>query len=152
MRTLIAAVLALGLVPAAWAAEDSAPDPSLSPERVVAIQLEALQTNDEPEPDAGIERAWAFAHPQNKRQTGPLERFTAMLKSPAYAPLIDHRRHRIGTVERSDQRAVLEVTVTSRQGRVLNYVWVVAPIESGEQAGAWMTIQVSPPVDVGNAV
>jgi len=152
MRTLMAVGLVWVLAAAAPAAEGPVPDPSLPPERVVAIQLEALQTNDEPEVDAGIERAWAFAHPQNKRQTGPLERFTAMLKSPAYAPLIDHRRHRIEALERSDERAAFEVTVTSEQGRVVTYGWVVAPVDSGENAGAWMTIQVSPPVEQGSAV
>ncbi len=151
-RILSTTVLTCGLVAAVVAGEAPRPDPSLAPERVVAIQLEALQDNDDPEPDAGIAVTWAFAHPQNKRQTGPPERFAAMLKSPAYAPLIDHRAHRIEAIERSDGRAVFEVTVTSQQGRVLTYRWMVAPAASGEHEGAWMTIQVSPPVDEGSAV
>jgi hypothetical protein len=34
---------------------------------------------------------FAFASPQNQAATGPLERFRAMLHTPAYVPLIKHR-------------------------------------------------------------
>jgi hypothetical protein len=54
------------------------PDANLAPERVVQIQLEALQRND----SQGIAQTWAFAHPVNKKVTGPLERFESMIKSP----------------------------------------------------------------------
>ena len=39
------------------------PSPALAPERVVAIQLDALQHNDTPSPDFGIETTFAFASP-----------------------------------------------------------------------------------------
>ena len=153
MRAVLSAV-ALLLVMAApsWAADVRRPDPALSPAEVVAIQLDALQANDTPEPDAGIARAWAFAHPDNKRVTGPLPRFAAMIKGPQYRMLLNHRSHAIEEVARTDDEAVFAVTVTGRTGAVVGYRWSVAKVAEGEDAGAWMTTAVSPPVALGEAI
>ena len=71
------------------------PDPSIAPVEVVAIQLKALQFNDNPEPDFGIAQTWAFAHPRNRAATGPLPRFASMIKGPSYAKMLNHSRHEI---------------------------------------------------------
>ena len=55
------------------------PDPLIGPAEVVAIQMTSLKHNDLDEPDFGIRQTWAFAHPQNRRLTGPLPRFAMML-------------------------------------------------------------------------
>jgi hypothetical protein len=133
------------------AADLLAPDPALSPAEVVAIQLNALQAN-EAETDAGIAQTFAFAHPDNKRMTGPLARFAQMIKGPQYRMLLNHRSHTIKEVSRTDEQAVFAVTVTSRTGEVVGYRWSVAKMLGGKAAGAWMTIAVSPPVSVGQAI
>ena len=72
---LLAATL-LASAPAASAdplAEDLVPDPALTPEQVVRIQLEALRNNDAG--DRGIAVAFRFASPGNRQNTGPLPRF-----------------------------------------------------------------------------
>ena len=128
------------------------PDPDLSPAEVIAIQLSALQANDTPEPDAGIAQTFAFAHPDNRRVTGPLPRFVQMIKGPQYQALLGHRAHEINEVFRDDDRAAFAVIVTSRTGEVVGFRWAVARVAAGEHAGAWMTIAVSPPVPVGKAI
>ncbi len=135
-----------------FAADVLLPDPTLSPAEVIAIQLSALQANDVPEPDAGIVQTFAFAHPENKRMTGPLPRFAQMLKGPRYEVLLNHRAHEIREVARSDDAAAYAVIVTSSDGDVVGFRWAVARVADGEHAGAWMTIAVSPPVPVGNAI
>ncbi|MEQ8807830.1 MAG: hypothetical protein RIE59_02080, partial [Imperialibacter sp.] len=55
------------------------PHPALSPQEVVHINFLALQKNDSPELDHGIEIAWNFASPSNKENTGPIERFNIMV-------------------------------------------------------------------------
>ena len=62
------------------------PDPSLSPQDVVSIQLEALRNNDTPYDNRGIEVTFNFASPANKRITGPIERFAAMVRGGAADP------------------------------------------------------------------
>lgn len=140
---------ALAITGVAWYAYgELEPDPALSPERVVEIQLEALQRNDEPREDAGIERTWAFAHPANKSVTGPLERFAAMIKSPAYRMLVDHREHSIRRVAVTDEMASFIVTVVPESGLAVFYQWRLEKASSG----AWMTIAVSPPISRGDTI
>ena len=151
MRIKALALAFLILSAPAWAADLLAPHPGLSPAEVVATQLEALQAN-EAETDAGIAQTWAFAHPDNKRMTGPLPRFAQMLKGPQYRMLLNHRSHEVIEVARTDEEAVCVVTITTPTGDVIGYRWTVAKVRDGEHAGAWMTIAVSPPVPAGQAI
>jgi hypothetical protein len=151
MRAAALVLALLALAAPAWAADLLAPDPDLSPAEVVAIQLDALQGN-EAETDAGITQTWAFAHPDNKRVTGPLPRFAQMLRSPQYRMLLNHRSHEVREVSRTDEEAVFAVTITTRAGDVVGYRWVVAKVRSGEHSGAWMTTSVSPPLPVGQSI
>jgi Domain of unknown function (DUF4864) len=151
MRTEVLALAFLILVAPARAADLLGPDPALSPAEVVAIQLNALQAN-EAETDAGIAQTWAFAHPDNRRMTGPLPRFAQMIKGPQYRMLLNHRSHEFREVSRTDEDAVFAVTVTTATGDVVGYRWTLAKVRDGEHAGAWMTITVSPPVPVGQAI
>ncbi len=152
VRSSLVAVALLVVVAPSWAAGLLKPDPALSPAEVVAIQLNALQTNDTPETDAGIAQTWAFAHPDNKRVTGPLERFAQMIKGPLYQILLGHRSHEIREVLATDDQVDFAVTVTSPTGEVVGYRWSVAKVAGGENAGAWMTTAVSPPLPIGEAI
>ena len=51
------------------------PSVNIDPKQVVVIQLNALKKNDSPYKDRGIEQTWEFAHPNNQRMTGPLDRY-----------------------------------------------------------------------------
>jgi hypothetical protein len=56
------------------------PNNQIKPDEVVKIQLSGLQKNDSNFKDSGIEQTWNFAHPNNKKVTGPLPNFKRMLK------------------------------------------------------------------------
>ena len=56
------------------------PNSSIKPAEVVKIQLTGLKYNDKEFQDSGIEQTWNFAHPNNKRVTGPLDNFKRMIK------------------------------------------------------------------------
>ncbi len=60
------------------------PDPGLKPNKVVAIQLLAMQQNGAS--DYGIEVTFRFASPQNKLQTGPLSNFIMLGEKWEEAP------------------------------------------------------------------
>src|SRR5918994_638631 len=124
--SIFAAATLLAMSASTALADMVTPDPALSPKEVVESQLTALQANDTPETDAGIAQTWAFAHPDNKRMTGPLPRFTQMIKGPLYQMLLDHRSHEVKEVSRTDNQAVFAVTVTSQTGKVVGYRWSVA--------------------------
>ena len=61
-------------------AEILKPSTDINPKKVVIIQLSALMKNDNPYKDHGIIQTWEFAHPNNQKVTGPIERFKKMLK------------------------------------------------------------------------
>ena len=105
-----------------------------------------------PTPDAGIEQTWLFAHPDNKRVTGPLSRFAAMIKGPHYRMLIGHRSYALKPIVRTDETAVFAVSVVTANGQNVEFQWQVSKVETGEYAGAWMTVSVSPPLRAKDAI
>ena len=74
------------------------PNSKINPSEVVKIQLLGLQKNDDGFMDSGIEQTWNFAHPNNKKATGPLERFKSMIKGNNYQMMINHLSHTITQV------------------------------------------------------
>ena len=148
----ILAVVAFCLSPlASRADEPRGPSPDLSPRDVVAIQLNALRNNDDPSPDAGIAQTWALAHPNNRRFTGPLERFARMIRSPLYRDLIGHTAHEIEEVSATDQEVTFKVVVEAASGNAIEYVWSVGRAEIAGGEKVWMTVRVSRPQPAGQA-
>ena len=80
----------------------------------VINQLKNLQNNDSDFKDGGIEQTWNFAHPNNKRVTGPLDNFKRMIKSDSYQMMIDHLSHTITEVGSSDKWAQFEVIILDK--------------------------------------
>ena len=119
------------------------PDPSLSPQDVVSIQIEALQHNDTPYEDRGIEVTFNFASPANKRMTGPLERFKAMVRNPVYGPMIDHRSAKYETVKVEGDLAQVDVVLESKEGQFVGYRFTLSRQHDNQYEGSWMTSAVS---------
>ncbi len=71
------------------------PNNSILPADVIKIQLNALMDNDSKFKDSGIEQTWNFAHPNNKKNTGPLLNFKMMIKGNSYQMLLNHLSHTI---------------------------------------------------------
>ena len=119
-----------------------APDANYSPQEVIEIQLLGLQSGDR---DQGIQQVWAFAHPFNKRATGPLIRFRTLFDMPAYAPLLDLRRYSIEQVSETAIESQFVVSIVTNDGFAYDYLWAVEKVLEGDQAGFWMTTKVSSP-------
>jgi hypothetical protein len=112
---------------------------NMPPEQVVRTQLDALRRNESIGEDRGIRVAWRLASPLNRAFTGPFPRFANMVRSPLYAPLLDHDGARQGPVDVqggvASQRVVVE-----RAGVWLAYRFVL----SRDTQGAWRTDSVLP--------
>ena len=74
------------------------PNRDIKPAKVVEIQLNGLKKNDVNYKDGGIEQTWNFAHPSNKKNTGPLPNFKMMIKGRSYQMLLNHVSHTITEV------------------------------------------------------
>lgn len=134
-----ALLVALTAPAAAGHLPQTEPDPSLSPQDVVSIQIEALRNNDTPYSNRGIEVTFNFASPANKRLTGPLERFEAMVRSPAYGPMIDHRAAKYEALKIEGENAQIDVILTSNDGQYLGYRFILSRQSGNQYTGSWMT-------------
>ena len=115
------------------------PSPEMTPAEVVRTQVEALQHNDDPYPDAGIETTFRFASPSNQAATGPVARFAQMVKGPVYGDLIGASRAEYGPIAVDGDRAAQRVTLTHADGRRATYVFELSIQEGGDYDGCWMT-------------
>lgn len=113
------------------------PSPELSPEEVVRLQLEALQRNDES--NQGIEIAFNFASPDNRKVTGPLSRFITMLNDPHYRPMLNHRAAELDPIQISGDTALQRVTLTAKNGQVFVYIFSLSKQTEPPYQNCWMT-------------
>lgn len=113
------------------------PTPELDPSEVTRIQLDALRSNTAM--NEGIALTYRFASPDNRKVTGPLARFVAMVRSPPYDRLLNHSRVDFGPVRVVDDRAYQPIFVVDANGQRAGYLWVLSKQDSGEFKDCWMT-------------
>ena len=134
-------------------AEILKPSSDINPKEVVKIQLTGLQKNDLNFKDSGIEQTWNFAHPNNKKVTGPLGNFKRMLKSNSYEMMINHLSHTITKLESSDKWAQFEVIILDKNKIYHKFNWQVEKYtEEGELKDCWLTSMVSNPIPLGSSI
>ena len=150
IRFLGMATLLMAIILARQASAESliVPAADYTPLEVIEIQMLGLQSGD---PVQGIEQVWVFAHPFNKRATGPLARFRTLFEMPAYAPLLDLRSYSIKAVTETAIESQFVVSIVTSDGVSYDYFWAVEKVLEGEQAGFWMTTMVSSPRQLSRA-
>ena len=109
--------------------------------------------NDDPSLDYGIKQTWEFAHPSNKKYTGPLPKFINMIKSEVYKMLLNHIDSEIVEVFKSDNQHGFEVTILGKDKNYYRFQWVVEKYyEEGPLKDCWLTTSVSNPVSLGSSI
>ena len=126
------------------------PSSSIKPKEVIQIQLTGLMKNDDHYKDSGIEQTWNFAHPSNKKNTGPLPNFKRMIKGRSYQMLLNHINHTITEVGSSDKWAQFEVIILDKDKIYHKFNWQVEKYTSeGTLKDCWLTTMVSSPIPLG---
>jgi len=121
------------------------PNPGIKPIEVVEVQLFALQSNDENN-DLGILQTWEFAHPRNKMATGPLPKFTSMIRTPAYSILLNNLKFETKEIFNNGKNASVAVRIEARDNKAYTYLWSLEKVdEEGSLKDSWMTTGVSGP-------
>ena len=129
------------------------PNSSIAPKEVVKIQLSGLQQNDLEYKDSGIEQTWNFAHPNNKKVTGPLNNFKRMIKGASYQMMIDHLSHTITEVGISNKSSQFEVIILDKNKIYHKFNWRVEKFTSeGSLKDCWLTTMVSSPIPLGSSI
>ena len=128
------------------------PNPALMPIEVISIQLNALKDNNNPYLNAGIDQTWEFAHPSNRKYTGPFENFVKMMSSPSYFIMLDHTNHNIISVSDRDFITHFFVEITDKEGNKFGFTWSLEKvITESKFKDCWMTTAVSQPLPLAKS-
>jgi len=119
---------------------------------VVQIQLKALKDNNKPTKNAGIKQTWIFAHPENKKFTGPYKRFEKMLLGEQYKFLLNHDSHKIKLSMNSKNKYIYNIELISREKKMYLYEWHLEKSITDKCGNCWFTTIVSPPTVKGNTI
>ena len=134
-------------------AEILKPNSNIKPSEVVKIQLLGLQKNNDVFEDSGIEQTWNFAHPNNKKATGPLDKFKKMIKSNNYQMMINHISHTITQIRGGDNWVQFEVIILDKNKIYHKFNWQVEKYkEDGPLKDCWLTTMVSSPMSLGSSI
>ena len=129
------------------------PSSAITPKEVIKIQLSGLQQNDLQFKDSGIEQTWNFAHPNNKKVTGPLNNFKRMIKSASYQMMIDHLSHTITELGGNNKSVQFEVIILDKNKIYHKFNWQVEKYtEEGSLKDCWLTTMVSSPIPLGSSI
>ena len=134
-----------GMQPSSYASQ---PSPALAPLAVVEAQLAALKAGN-------VQRCFAFASPNNKRNTGPWQRFEMMVRqTPAYAPLVSCSSFEVVSglaVGTGRWRCRVKVRPAGSSSApfavvepVLFYDWCLSLQDEEPCSGCWMVDSVMP--------
>ena len=134
-------------------AEILKPNSDIKPSEVVKIQLSGLQKNDLNFKDSGIEQTWNFAHPNNKKVTGPLPNFKRMIKGDSYQMMLNHLSHTITELGSTDKWAQFEVIILDKNKIYHKFNWQVEKYtDDGLLKDCWLTTMVSNPIPLGSSI
>ena len=127
---------------------DIMPNDKFSASEVVEIQLMSLQSNSNQ--NQGIYQCWIFAHPNNKKYTGPFTTFVSMIKNKPYNILLNSKFFKIKVLSENKKKARIEVLLDSNNNRRYKIFWHLGrtTIDSKCQ-NCWMTLGVTQPFDMG---
>ena len=153
MRVLLKLIVFFFLFTSISSADLIKPNSNLKPFDVLMIQLNSLKDNNKPYKDAGIEQTWEFAHPNNKKITGPLDKFKEMIYGENYKILISHENTEITVLKEKEDISVFKVIVLTKNKEKYYYIWQVEKVLlEGELKNCWMTTSVSNPKYIGEVI
>jgi len=134
-------------------AELKKPNNIILPIQVVEIQLSSLMKNDQLYKDSGIEQTWKFAHPNNQKYTGPIEKFKQMLKGESYSMLLNHIDNQVKEVFMSEEIATFEVIILDIEKKYYKFKWQVEKYSmEGPLKDCWLTTAVSQPIEMSSSI
>ena len=129
------------------------PNNGIKPYQVIKIQLTGLMNNDIPNKNSGIEQTWEFAHPSNKKYTGPLSKFVNLLKSENYNMLLNHLESEIIEVFKTNDKYGFEVIILGNDKNYYKFQWIVEKYyNEGPLKDCWLTTSVSSPLSLGSSI
>lgn len=142
-RSATLLVLLLGWSFGVAHAQDAAsrgPSPDLEPVQVVEAMLLALKKNTE----QGIAELYRFSSPGNRERTGPLERFSVMIRE-GFPDMLGHKAARAAPPLIDGDRAMVPVELVGSDEQLHRYIFIFSRQNLPDCQGCWMADAVAPP-------
>jgi len=91
-----------------------------------------------------------FAHPENKKYTGPIRKFVSMIRSTPYDILLESLFFETKLISKNQTEAKVEVFLDGKNKNRYKILWILSKSNiSKECTNCWMTIGVSQPQILG---
>ena len=149
MKYFIITTLFLILVKINKAYSDVLPNDIFSSVEVLELQMNSLQTNSKIN-DSGIYQCWLFAHPENKKYTGPFDNFKRMISDTSYKILLNSTKFKIRLLDENQEMAKYSVDVDAYDNKRYNLSWVLERAQLNQNCkNCWMTTSVTQPQFIG---
>jgi len=131
------------------ATSDVLPNDLFSSIEVVELQMSSLQTNTKNN-NSGIYQCWLFAHPENKKYTGPFNNFKRMISDTSYKILLNSTKFKVKLLKENKNNATYSVNVDAYDNKRYNLTWVLEKASISQDCrNCWMTTSVTQPQFIG---
>ena len=125
------------------------PNDIFSAIEVVELQMTSLQTNSKIN-NAGIYQCWLFAHPENKKYTGPFSNFKRMIADTSYKILLNSIKFKTQLISKSDKVIKYSVDIDAFDNKRYQLDWVLEKAKLNKNCkNCWMTTVVTQPQFIG---
>ena len=125
------------------------PNDIFSAIEVVELQMTSLQTNSKIN-NEGIYQCWLFAHPENKKYTGPFSNFKRMIADTSYKILLNSIKFKTQLISKSDKVVNYSVVIDAFDNKRYQLDWVLEKAKLNKDCkNCWMTTVVTQPQFIG---
>ena len=149
MKFFIITLLTIMTIYIKKATSDVLPNDLFSSIEVVELQMSSLQTNTKNN-NSGIYQCWLFAHPENKKYTGPFNNFKRMISDTSYKILLNSTKFKVKLLNENKNSATYSVNVDAYDNKRYNLTWVLEKASISQDCkNCWMTTSVTQPQFIG---
>ena len=149
MKFFIITLLTVMTIHIKKATSDVLPNDLFSSIEVVELQMSSLQTNTKNN-NSGIYQCWLFAHPENKKYTGPFNNFKRMISDTSYKILLNSTKFKVKLLKKNKNNATYSVNVDAYDNKRYNLTWVLEKASISQDCkNCWMTTSVTQPQFIG---
>ena len=149
MKYLLILTLSLFVFNNKKALSNVLPNDIFSAIEVVELQMTSLQTNSKIN-NAGIYQCWLFAHPENKKYTGPFSNFKRMIADTSYKILLNSIKFKTQLISKSDKVIKYSVVIDAFDNKRYQLDWVLEKAKLNKDCkNCWMTTVVTQPQFIG---
>ena len=149
MKYLLILTLSLFVINNNKALSNVLPNDIFTAIEVVELQMTSLQTNSKIN-NAGIYQCWLFAHPENKKNTGPFSNFKRMIADTSYKILLNSIKFKTQLISKSDKVIKYSVVIDAFDNKRYQLDWVLEKAKLNKDCkNCWMTTVVTQPQFIG---